>query len=93
MQFNSNIQAFLNYNTNIGRINSNTSIGAIRLDERGDYTLDRGRGLSGLQNNLGWAQVVSNQDQEKTTITDVGYVITGDLNWEDKIALFLRYSL
>ena len=85
--FNSNIQAFLNYNTNLGRINSNTSIGAVRLDERGDYTLDRGRGVSGLQDNLGWAQVVSNQDQQKTTVTDVGYVIQEDLNWEDKIAI------
>lgn len=86
-QFNYNIQAFLNYNTNIGRLNVAPSIGAIRLDERGDYTLDRGRGLSGLQNNLGWAQVVSNQDQEKSTITDVGYVGQVDLNFEDKIAV------
>ncbi|WP_367388976.1 SusC/RagA family TonB-linked outer membrane protein [Lewinella sp. LCG006] len=82
---NYNIQGFLNYNTNLGRINSNTSVGAVRLDQRGDYTLDRGRGLNGGQDNLAWAQVVSNLAQTKSTVTDIGYVIQEDLNFEDKI--------
>lgn len=84
---NYNIQAFLNYNTTIGRINSNTSVGAVRLDQRGDYTLNRGRGLAGGQTNLGWAQVVSTLDQTKSTVTDIGYVIQEDLNFEDKIII------
>ena len=85
--FNSNIQAFLTYNTNVGRINSNTSVGAIRLDQRGDFTLNRGEGLSGGQTNLAWAQVVSTIEQTKSTVTDVGYVIQEDLNFEDKIII------
>ena len=84
---NYNIQAFLNYNTNLGKINSNTSVGAIRLDQRGTYTLNRGRGLSGGQTNLGWAQVVSTLSQVNSTVTDIGYVIQEDLNWEDKIVV------
>jgi TonB-dependent starch-binding outer membrane protein SusC len=84
---NTNIQAFLNYNTNLGKINSNTSVGAIRLDQRGEYTLNRGRGLSGGQDNLGWAQVVSTLSQLSSTVTDIGYVIQEDLNWEDKIVI------
>ncbi|RME92009.1 MAG: SusC/RagA family TonB-linked outer membrane protein [Bacteroidetes bacterium] len=85
--FNYNIQAFLNFNTNLGDINSNTSLGAVRLDERGEFLLTRGRGLSGGQDNLQWAQVVSVQEQTNTTVTDVGYVLQQDFNWEDKIAL------
>ncbi|PSR11890.1 MAG: SusC/RagA family TonB-linked outer membrane protein [Bacteroidetes bacterium] len=84
---NTNIQAFLNYNTNLGKINSNTSVGAIRLDQRGEYTLNRGRGLSGGQDNLGWAQVVSTISQLSSTVTDIGYVVQEDLNWEDKIVI------
>lgn len=85
--FNYNLQAFLNYNTNLGKINSNTSIGAIRLDERGDYVLNRGRGLSGGQTNLGWAQVVSTLSQLEREVTEIGFAIQEDLNWEDKIAI------
>lgn len=85
--FNYNLQAFLNYNTNLGKINSNTSVGAIRLDERGDYILERGRGLSGGQTNLGWAQVVNTQSQLAREVTEIGFAIQEDLNWEDKIAI------
>ncbi|MEL7249446.1 MAG: SusC/RagA family TonB-linked outer membrane protein [Bacteroidota bacterium] len=84
---NYNIQGFLNYNTNIGRINSNTSVGAVRLDQRGDFVLNRGRGLAGGQDNLAWATVVSSLEQTVTRVTDIGYVIQEDLNWEDKIAI------
>ena len=82
---NYNIQAFLTYNTNLGRINSNTSIGAVRLDERGDFVLNRGRGLIAGQNNLQWANVQSVLEQTQSSITDLGFVIQEDLNWEDKI--------
>lgn len=84
---NYNIQAFLTYNTELGSINSNTSIGVVRLDQRGEFVLNRGRGLSGGQTNLRWAQVVSVQDQLQTRVTDLGYVIQEDLNWEDKIII------
>lgn len=82
---NTNIQAFLTFNTYLGSVNSNTSVGIVRLDQDGQFVLNRGRGLSGGQNNLGWAQVVSVQEQTNSTVTDVGYVIQEDLNWEDKI--------
>ena len=84
---NYNIQAFLNYNTNLGKINSNTSVGAVRLDERGDFVLNRGRGLIAGQNNLQWANVQSVLDQNTSSITDLGFVIQEDLNWEDKIII------
>jgi len=83
--FNTNLQAFLTYNTNLGSVNSNTSIGGIRLDQDQDFLLTRGRGLLLGQRNLQWAQVVSTQEQTNQTVTDIGWVAQQDLNWEDKL--------
>ena len=82
---NTNLQAFLTYNTNLGSINSNTSIGGVRLDRDSEFLLSRGRGLLLGQNNLQWAQVVSTQEQTNTTVTDLGWVAQQDFNWEDKL--------
>jgi TonB-linked SusC/RagA family outer membrane protein len=87
--FNTNLQAFLTYNTNIGSVNSNTSIGGVRLDQDSEFLLSRGRGLLLGQNNLEWAQVVSTQEQTNQTVTDLGWVAQQDLNWEDKLILSL----
>lgn len=82
---NTNLQAFLTYNTQLGDINSNTTAGVVRLDQDSEYLLQRGRGLTGGQTNLAWAQVVNTQEQTNSTITDVGYVVQEDLNWDDKL--------
>ena len=82
---NTNIQGFFVYNTNVGRINLNTQVGGVRLDQDAESVLNRGRGLSAGQNNLQWATVQSVLDQELQTITDVGWVAQEEINWDDKI--------
>lgn len=82
---NTNIQAFLQLNTNLGSINSNTNVGWVRLDQEAEFLLARGRGLAGGQQNLQWAKVQSIQQQQNQDVTDVGIVAQEDLNWQDKI--------
>lgn len=84
-QFNSNLQALLIYNRQLGAISSNTSVGVVRLDQNTDFVLNRGRGLAGGQTNIRWATVQSTQAQSTSTVTDLGYVIQEDLNFGDKI--------
>lgn len=83
--FNVNIQGFLVFNTNLSNVNSNTTIGAVRLDQRSEYVLNRGQGLSGGQQNLRWAKVAAIESQLNQTVTDFGMVAQQDFNWEDKI--------
>ncbi len=83
--FNSNIQAFLLFNTDIGSVNSNTQIGIVKLHSNSDFSLQRGRGLSGGQTNLQWARVTSVQSQINQEVTDVGLVAQQELNWDEKI--------
>jgi TonB-linked SusC/RagA family outer membrane protein len=81
----SNLQAFLLFSTNVGALNSYTTLGAIRLDQDSEFLLNRGRGLSGGQTNLAWARVVSAWEQTNQEVTDVGVVVQEDLNWNDQI--------
>ncbi|PHI19956.1 SusC/RagA family protein [Lewinellaceae bacterium SD302] len=83
---NTNLQAFLNFNTNLGTINSNTSVGVVRLDQTSEFLLQRGEGLTAGQTNLAFAQVSSTLSQFDETQSDLGYVLQEDLNWDDKIA-------
>lgn len=82
---NTNIQAFLQLNADLGSINSNTNVGWVRLDQEAEFLLTRGRGLAGGQRNLQWAKVQSIQQQQNQDVTDVGIVAQEDLNWQDKI--------
>lgn len=82
---NTNIQGFLTLNTNFGQVNSNTSVGAVRLDQNREFLLTRGRGLNGGQDNLQWAQVQSVQQQLNERVTDLGLVAQQDFNWRDRI--------
>lgn len=82
---NTNLQAFLIFNSNLGSVNSNTSLGAVRLDQDQKFLLSRGRGLSAGQTNLAWAQVQSIQEQTNQRVTDVGLVGQQDFNWQDRI--------
>ena len=82
---NTNWQAFLIFNTNVGKTNFNTQIGTVRLHQTVENLLTRGRGLSGGQTNLRWATVQSIQGQFDQTVTDVGLVAQEEINWDDKI--------
>ncbi len=82
---NTNIQAFAIFNANVGSINSNTSVGIVRLDQDVEFLANRGRGLAAGQNNLNWAAVQTVQAQSLETVTDVGIVAQEDLNWQDRI--------
>ncbi len=82
---NTNIQGFLNYNANFSKFTSNTTVGAVRLDQSSEFLLTRGRGLSGGQTNLRWATVQSVQGQTNTDVTDVGIVVQEDLNFNDQL--------
>ena len=82
---NTNWQAFLIFNTNVGKTNFNTQVGTVRLHQSVENLLTRGRGLSGGQTNLRWATVQSIQGQFDQTVTDVGIVAQEEINWDDKI--------
>lgn len=82
---NVNVQGFFIFNTNLSKVNLTTTLGAVRLDQRSEYLLARGRGLAGLQQNLRWARVVSAESQVKQIVTDFGLVAQQDFNWQDKI--------
>ena len=84
---NLNLQGFLIFSTNLGDLNSNTSLGMVRLDQESNFQLSRGRGLSGGQTNLSWAKVQSIQEQNNQEVTDVGLVAQQDFNWKDRLIL------
>ena len=91
---NANVQAFLVFNTNLGSsINSNTSVGVVRLDQESEFLLTRGRGLSGGQTNLQWATVQSVQAQTNQDVTDLGIVAQEDFNFDDKLIASLGIRL
>lgn len=83
--FNSNIQGFLIFNTNLGEFNSTTQAGIVKLHQTSDFLLNRGRGLAGGQTNLQWANVVSVQEQAAQEVSDIGIVFQEELNWQEKI--------
>lgn len=83
--FNTNIQAFLIYNTNVGNVNLNTQIGTVRLSQDVESILNRGRGLTAGQTNFRWARVQSVLGQQNQSVTDVGLVAQEEINWDDKI--------
>lgn len=82
---NTNLQAALVMNWNIGKINLTSQAGAVRLRFREDRLLNRSRGLAGGQNNLRQGTVQEIFDQRFQTITDVGAFIQQEANWDDKI--------
>jgi len=84
-QFNSNLQALLIYNREFDSFSSNTTLGVVRLDQNTEFVLNRGRGLAGGQTNIRWATVQSTQAQSTSKVTDLGFVIQEDLNFNDQI--------
>jgi TonB-linked SusC/RagA family outer membrane protein len=82
---NTNLQAALVLNWNIGKVNLTTQTGAVRLNFREDRLLNRARGLAGRQTNLRQSTTQEIFDQRLQTITDVGVFAQQEANWDDKI--------
>jgi TonB-linked SusC/RagA family outer membrane protein len=84
-QINTNLQFFLNYNRNFNDINSNTSIGVVKLSQKSEEALIRGQGLSNGLQRANSATVQSIQREFNTEAVDFGYVIQEELNYRDQI--------
>ncbi len=82
---NTNLQAALVLNWNVGKVNLTTQTGAVRLNFREDRLLNRSRGLAGSQVNLRQGTVQEIFDQRFLTVTDVGAFVQQEANWDDKI--------
>ncbi len=83
--FNTNFQAALVYNWNIGTVNMNTSAGLVRLDFQDNALFNRGRGLVPGQTNLQQAAIQEINQEFNSKIQDAGVFAQQEVNWEDKI--------
>ncbi|GAB2481774.1 MAG: SusC/RagA family TonB-linked outer membrane protein [Cytophagales bacterium] len=83
--FNTNFQAALVYNWNLGSVNMNTSAGLVRLDFEDSSIFNRGRGLVPGQTNLKQAAIQEINAEFNSKIQDAGIFAQQEVNWEDKI--------
>ncbi len=92
-QLNTNLQAFLIYNTNVNTINFNTQIGVTKLTENREGSIIRGQGLLNGQTNANTATVQTIFQQSDLEVRDVGLIAQEEINWEDKIIATLGVRL
>jgi TonB-linked SusC/RagA family outer membrane protein len=83
--FNTNFQAALIYNWNLGKVNMNSSAGLVRLDFNESSLFNRGRGLVPGQTNLQQAAIQEINQEFSSKIQDAGIFLQQEANWEDKI--------
>ena len=83
--FNSNFQAALVYNWNLGKVNMNSQGGIVRLDFRNSSLFNRGRGLVPGQTNLRQANIQEIALQELSEIQEAGIFLQQEANFDDKI--------
>lgn len=83
--FNTNFQAALVYNWNLGPVNLNTSAGLVRLEFENNALFNRGRGLVPGQTNLGQAAIQEINQEFNSRIQDAGIFLQQEANWDDKI--------
>ncbi|SFT37696.1 TonB-linked outer membrane protein, SusC/RagA family [Algoriphagus locisalis] len=83
--FNTNFQAALVYNWNLGSINMNSQAGLVRLDFDNNSLFNRGRGLVPGQRNLKQANIQEINEQFNSKIQEAGVFLQQEANWEDKI--------
>ncbi|MFN3998955.1 SusC/RagA family TonB-linked outer membrane protein [Algoriphagus sp.] len=83
--FNTNFQAALVYNWNLGSVNMNSSAGLVRLDFANNSLFNRGRGLVPGQQNLQQAAIQEINQEFSSRIQDAGIFLQQEANWEDKI--------
>ena len=83
--FNTNLQAVMVYNWNLGRVNMNSQVGVVRLDFKNDGLFTRGRGLAPGQLNLQQATVQEINQQFFSEVQEAGVFLQQEANFEDKI--------
>lgn len=83
--FNTNFQAALVYNWNLGRVNMNSQAGLVRLDFRDNALFNRGRGLVPGMRNLNQAAIQEINQDFNSTVSDAGVFLQQEANFEDKI--------
>lgn len=83
--FNTNFQAALVYNWNLGTVNLNSSAGLVRLDFSDNALFNRGRGLVPGQRNLQQAAIQEINQEFNSKIQDAGIFLQQEANWQDKI--------
>ncbi|WP_075352220.1 SusC/RagA family TonB-linked outer membrane protein [Algoriphagus marinus] len=83
--FNTNFQAALVYNWNLGSVNMNSQAGLVRLDFENSSLFNRGRGLVPGQTNLLQANIQQINEQFTSKIQEAGIFLQQEANWEDKI--------
>jgi TonB-linked SusC/RagA family outer membrane protein len=83
--FNTNFQAALVYNWNLGSVNMNSQAGLVRLDFDNSSLFNRGRGLVPGQKNLLQANIQQINEQFTSKIQEAGIFLQQEANWEDKI--------
>lgn len=82
---NTNLQAALVYNWNIGRVNMNSQIGMVRLDFQNHSLFNRGRGLVPGQKNLKQTAIQSINNEFESQVQEAGIFLQQEMNFEDKI--------
>ncbi|MCC5937688.1 MAG: SusC/RagA family TonB-linked outer membrane protein [Lunatimonas sp.] len=83
--FNTNFQAALVYNWNLGQVNMNSQAGIVRLDFNNSALFNRGRGLVAGQTNLKQANIQEIVIDEKTMVQEAGVFLQQEANFDDKI--------
>ncbi|MFN3801951.1 SusC/RagA family TonB-linked outer membrane protein [Belliella pelovolcani] len=83
--FNTNFQAALVYNWNLGQVNMNSQAGLVRLDFNNSTLFNRGRGLVPGQTNLRQAAVQEINENFNSEIQEAGVFLQQEANWEDKV--------
>jgi TonB-linked SusC/RagA family outer membrane protein len=82
---NTNFQASLVYNWNVGDINFNSSGGLVRLDFKDNVLFNRARGLTPGQINLGQGTVQAIDQQFFQKVEEAGLFLQQEANYLDKI--------
>ena len=83
--FNTNFQAALVYNWNLGRVNMNSQAGLVRLDFNNSALFNRGRGLVPGQTNLGQAAIQEINQEFNSEVQEAGIFLQQEANFEDKL--------
>ncbi len=83
--FNTNFQAALVYNWNLGKVNMNSQGGLVRLDFRNNALFNRGRGLVPGQTNLQQATIQEIVQQFDSQVQEAGIFLQQEANFDDKI--------
>lgn len=83
--FNTNLQAALVYNWNLGKVNMNSQAGLVRLDFQDNALFNRGRGLVPGQMNLKQAAIQEINQEFLQKVQEAGVFLQQEANFDDKI--------